>query len=47
MEKKIYESPVIEVVEFAVEDIITTSGETSITPGENELPVVRAIYTQE
>lgn len=48
MEKKIYESPVMEVIEFAAEDIIATS----ITPGENELPIVpadkqtRNIYTE-
>lgn len=30
-----FENPQIEVINFNVEDIITTSG----TPGENELPI--------
>ena len=33
---KLFEMPEIKVVEFSVEDVITTS---DVVPGENELPI--------
>ena len=35
---KLFEMPEIKVVEFSVEDVITTSGD-DFKPGENELPI--------
>ena len=35
--KKIFETPVVEIIAFYCEDIVTTSGETYF---ENELPIV-------
>ncbi len=34
MEKEMYERAEMEVVEFEVEDVITTSGDTGEIPGE-------------
>jgi hypothetical protein len=34
--KEVYESPAMEIVRFDCEDVITTSGDPSINPGENE-----------
>lgn len=38
---KIFETPELEIVEFAVEDVITVSGEDPVdpTPGGNGTPI--------
>ena len=35
---KAFENPEIELTKFEIEDVITTSGEEIIIPGENQTP---------